>query len=662
MHRDSSFSDLFSSLSERHRDQAVRVLAAGGIRGADGDEAPNPADVIAQRHELLSAEDARQRLSDDELGALWAELAELFASIRAGEVEGISRSDTDTLRVVSECLAACAVEAGARFTDAAAAADEIADLERAAGLVVDEEPSGDEAAEAAGGDEGEGGDGNEADDDGDAGEGEGEGGDAEAGAEAPAAGVQAGSAPARIPVPSLRQLNGRAPARRDVPAARVGGVNEDRYGGEANIRWLPTDEMVTAGKFHELMAAWPESRRGAIPVGQKVVLGRIDTLGAEAQRIDTRQDSVEVIGRKIEAATIGLTNPGNWDEHGRPREAILASGGWLTPSPVDYDLGPQIHTTARPVAGALASVGLDRGSLTWVRQPKLTDIVTGGPGVTTAAVGKWTTDDDESAVDGSPVKSHQRIGAPTTVTKELIALYRSLEVGVLQSRAYPEWVARYEALTEVAWARMSETFLLDQIEESDIIKFVSQATVIGATRDYLAFVISLAAQERHRQRMDPTASVRLLYPSWLVELCIIDLLRSGTNFVDSSPQVVARNFIESTLRAGNVNGTAYLDSSTDGGQLLSAQADDDDLNELPTRTRSYLFHEGAYVHADGGTLDLGVVRDADLVETNDYRIFAESFENVLDRGEWAYCLDAYLCPSGTSSAAVDIQHLCTTGS
>lgn len=663
MHRSDTFATLFASLSPASQDRAVRVLAAGGLHGAE-DEGTSPAARLSELHDLLEQDEARARLTDDELGAMWTELEALFSAIVAGEAEGIQRTDLDSLRSVSESLAACAVESGGRYTAAEAAAGEIEQLARDAGLAPAEgaaeggdDPDPELDALAALTDE------------------EREQVQAYADAlaaagDAPTEGAPAedpivagaGGAPAPLRVPSLGELNRRQPVRRTpVPVAAVGGVNEDRHEGPAFVRWTPTGEMVTLGKFHELLTAWPQSRRGGMQVGQKVVLGQVETLSAEAQRINTSEDGVQEIRRKVDAAAAGLMDPANWDEHGRPREAILASGGWNTPSPVIFDLGPNIHTTARPVDAALASVGLDRGSLTWVRQPKLTDIVTGGPGNTGAAVGVWTVADDESATDGNPKKSHQRVGTPTTVTKELEALYQSLEMGVLQSRAFPEWVRRWQELTDVAWARMAETFLLDQIEDSPLVKFISQGIVVGAVRDYLAMIISLVSQERTRLRMDQRAPVRVLYPVWLQTVVQMDLLRDGTR-AEQGAQILAADYIEGQLARNAINASAYLDSSTDGGQLLPAQNDADDLNEFPTRTRSYIFHEGAFVKGDGGTLDLGVVRDADLVDTNDYRMFSESFETVLDRGEWAYVADIDVCPSGTGSAAVDIQHLCTTGS
>jgi hypothetical protein len=56
------------------------------------------------------------------------------------------------------------------------------------------------------------------------------------------------------------------------------------------------------------------------------------------------------------------------------------------------------------------------------------------------------------------------------------------------------------------------------------------------------------------------------------------------------------------------------------------------LVDFPTTIVWYLFAEGTFLFLDGGTLDLGIVRDSALVSTNDYRMFVETFEGVAKVG------------------------------
>jgi len=52
------------------------------------------------------------------------------------------------------------------------------------------------------------------------------------------------------------------------------------------------------------------------------------------------------------------------------------------------------------------------------------------------------------------------------------------------------------------------------------------------------------------------------------------------------------------------------------------------LNLYPATFSWLLFAEGTFLFLDGGTLDIGVVRDSTLVGTNDYIQFTENFEGV----------------------------------
>jgi hypothetical protein len=64
---------------------------------------------------------------------------------------------------------------------------------------------------------------------------------------------------------------------------------------------------------------------------------------------------------------------------------------------------------------------------------------------------------------------------------------------------------------------------------------------------------------------------------------------------------------------------------------------------------------GRWLHLDGGTLDLGVVRDATLNNTNACETFAKSFDAVARIGNDSVLLDLDVCPSGKSSAPVSID-------
>jgi hypothetical protein len=55
---------------------------------------------------------------------------------------------------------------------------------------------------------------------------------------------------------------------------------------------------------------------------------------------------------------------------------------------------------------------------------------------------------------------------------------------------------------------------------------------------------------------------------------------------------------------------------------------------------------------DGGTLDLGLVRDSTLNSTNDYKIFLETFEGVAKVGVESLRVTTPVILAGASAATV----------
>lgn len=75
------------------------------------------------------------------------------------------------------------------------------------------------------------------------------------------------------------------------------------------------------------------------------------------------------------------------------------------------------------------------------------------------------------------------------------------------------------------------------------------------------------------------------------------------------------------------------------------------LQQFPGQVFSYMYAEGTWLHLDGGTLDLGLVRDSALNKTNQFQIFSESFENVAKVGPESLEIVMNLVPDGTRGAS-----------
>jgi hypothetical protein len=109
---------------------------------------------------------------------------------------------------------------------------------------------------------------------------------------------------------------------------------------------------------------------------------------------------------------------------------------------------------------------------------------------------------------------------------------------------------------------------------------------------------------------------------------------------------VSESEINGYLALSNVTLTPSPDLTVFGAQGEAA------LLEFPDSFVWYLFAEGSFLFLDGGTLDLGIIRDSTLVGTNDYKMFVETFENVAFVGIEALKITSTITVAGTAAALV----------
>lgn len=291
-------------------------------------------------------------------------------------------------------------------------------------------------------------------------------------------------------------------------------------------------------------------------------------------------------------------------------QALAASGGLCAPVTPYYDL-LQISTDARPVRDSLPRFNATRGGIRFGAPPSISGITTG--------VGHMTAAND--AIGGTTAtKTCQHITCPAITEVDVDMIYHCLQFGNLGSRTWPEQVENFIELAMAAQASVAETFLLDGIDSHSTATTAS--ATFGAVGSLLGQIITAASTYRSRHRMDPSTTLRLMMPSWTVDLLVSDLIRSAFHRFEPN-----RGGLLAFLGAQNVAPTFYLDTHTGAGQVAAAQAGGA-LNHFPATVVWYLFAEGSFLWLDSGTLDLGIVRDSVLNTTNDYSVFGETFENI----------------------------------
>lgn len=325
-------------------------------------------------------------------------------------------------------------------------------------------------------------------------------------------------------------------------------------------------------------------------------------------------------------------------------EAIIAAGGLTAPVETSYDIFELGETSVRPVKDALAVFGADRGGIRFMTPPVLADLE--------GAVSVWTMQDDIDASTPeapNPVKPCLRVAAGVEVTVYTDAIPLCLTFGNLGARAYPELVERHIQLGMVQHARFSEIRLLTRI--GALSTPVTAPSQLGAARDIFVQLEQAASAYRSRYRLDPKAPLRVLFPEWFKNALRADLTKQLPGDGRDGTFNLAEAEINKWFATRNINVAWFLDGET--GQIFGAQ-NAGALLGFPTNVIWYLFSEGTFLFLDGGTLDLGLVRDSTLNGTNDYKIFLENFEGVAKVGVESLRVTSALAIKGSSSGTTAV--------
>jgi len=400
--------------------------------------------------------------------------------------------------------------------------------------------------------------------------------------------------------------------------------------GSSGVR--PGDEIPSLETLSELMAE--RLQRGTR--GQEMRLATLKTIYPE-ERTLREKGSAEDNSAKIEAA-FGA-------------QGLVASGGICTPVAVDYTIPVFGASTDRPLRDALPRFGADRGGIRFVAPVSYA--------TPAGSVGIWT-----AAVDASPGTATKALytvvcGAEVQVLVDAITM--RLKVGNMQGRFSPEQVAEIVQLSLSNAARTAELNLWAKINAAStaVTAGVTGTGAFGATRDLLEQIDRAASAMRYRNRANPKQTFRALFPEFMRGIIRTDMAREiahdnagSVNVLAITDQVIDNWFADRGIGATflmdplpAVTGTSGYPFQGFAAQAVSA------LNAWPVSASWNIFPEGAFQFLDGGSLDLGIVRDSTLDGTNDYETFVETFESVAFRSVEALQIVSIINPSGRSGTS-----------
>ena len=347
------------------------------------------------------------------------------------------------------------------------------------------------------------------------------------------------------------------------------------------------------------------------------------------------------------------------------QQALVASGGHAAPFEVKYDIFGLGSTTDRPVRDLLPKFQADRGGVRFVTPPTLISLTNANANAASVydyanAVGLWNETTASPSVatfvnnigdSTTTVKGSLTVAAAAEQTAQTDAVTLQLQFGNLMTRAYPELIARHNELALVQHAREAELNLINKI--SGFSKAVNAhaatteaANLIGVGRDFLVQVRKASVAYRSRHRLSPETRLKAIIPAWIYDAMAADL---ALNMPGDGNLGLGANEIKGYLAGSNVDLVASLDLGSFGAQPGAAAK----LLEFPDTFDWYLFAEGSFLFLDGGTLDLGIIRDSSLVNTNDYKMFIETFEGVAFVGVESLKITTAISVNGVAAALRD---------
>ncbi len=313
-------------------------------------------------------------------------------------------------------------------------------------------------------------------------------------------------------------------------------------------------------------------------------------------------------------------------------EVFMTSGGICAPPTPFYDV-PGFASRARPVRDALPSFNATRGG---VSVPSVNTVDRGDAGVTVIEV-----DEDEQGGTFA-TKACRDIECATWSDTFIGIISHCLTVGNLNARTWPEGVALENDNLMAGWAATAETRLLNRIKALSL--NLSTAHVYNAVHDFVYGIARSKASLRYILRADLDTQFVAIIPEFVIELFQSDLAAQSSN---EERYTAGRARIEGYLATQGVNVVWAKDVPT-GVTAFADEVTGTAVDDFPDTIQYALFPAGTFLHLDGGSLELGLVRDSTLNEVNDYQLFGESFENVARIGpeQAARWITATVCPTG----------------
>ncbi|MFM9656835.1 major capsid protein [Streptomyces scabiei] len=298
--------------------------------------------------------------------------------------------------------------------------------------------------------------------------------------------------------------------------------------------------------------------------------------------------------------------------------ALVAGGGWCAPSEIRYDF---FNIACEDGMIDLPTFGVTRGGISFPVSPSLADALAGGTAFAgfaaafsrTSTPFLWSEADDIAAATGSPTKPCIRVPCPDFDEERLEAYGYCLTAGNLTDDAYPEATQNTLQLLMSAHAHVINARLIAlMLARSTSATSITGGAVTDAAAPRIYNAVGLAATDyRARYGMCIDDVLEVVMPYWVRDVIRADLAwKAGVEFQAVSNAEVDSFFVARNIRVQWVNDWQVRGASQFGNSSA--------MTAWPTTADFLIYAAGTFVHGNGMSLDLGVIRDSVLNETNDH--------------------------------------------
>lgn len=325
-------------------------------------------------------------------------------------------------------------------------------------------------------------------------------------------------------------------------------------------------------------------------------------------------------------------------------EALVAST--CAPFPPMYDFF-RLAEPQNPVERALPSVNAPRGGIRFIVPPDWT--------AATGAIGQRSCAQDANPL--TPAKPYVELECPEVQEVCVEQISQRVRFKNLNFRTFPEQIAAFMADVNVAFVQRKEQHLMNEINGSSTA--VSGITTgYGAARNLIYNLTVAGVSYRRRHHMSDGARLQAFLPYWSLVGATLDILVSRRDY--TFEMAVAE--IERSIRDAGLLVTWYYEPATVHGDQALDNPLGATLTDFPDHVVAYLFAPGTFLRLDGGTLEVGPVRDSVLNGTNHLEMFMEEWTQVAMLGLESLVIDIPFCVTGGAPQYATLRDCQVSGS